>query len=88
MVKAVNKLILEINNTKNDYFEKAVFYIRPEMAYNSRLQEKAQSYLDEVISGCEKQKPHPRRNAKTVIISIAATLFGAGAATLLFILLG
>lgn len=37
MVKAVNKLVLEINNTENEYFEKAIFYIRPEMSCNSKL---------------------------------------------------
>lgn len=88
MVKAVNKLILEINNTKNDYFEKAVFYIRPEMAYNSKLHEKAQSYLDEVINGCKKEKPSQHKNIKSLVIGIAAALCGAGAAALLFILLG
>ena len=44
MVKAVNKLVLEINNTENEYFEKAIFYIRPEMSCNSKLRSQAQLY--------------------------------------------
>lgn len=31
MLKGVNKSIVEINDTGNMYFEKAVLYIRPEM---------------------------------------------------------
>lgn len=48
MVKAVNKLVLEINNTENEYFEKAIFYIRPEMSCNSKLRSQAQLYLNKI----------------------------------------
>lgn len=29
MIKGVNKQIVEINNPQNEYFEKAILYIRP-----------------------------------------------------------
>lgn len=29
MIKGVNKRIVEINNPQNEYFEKAILYIRP-----------------------------------------------------------
>lgn len=48
MVKAVNKLVLEINNTENEYFEKAIFYIRPEMSCNRKLRSQAQLYLNKI----------------------------------------
>ena len=32
MIKGVSKKIIEINNTDNIYFERAVLYIRPEMS--------------------------------------------------------
>mgnify|MGYP003373261771 FL=1 len=48
MVKAVNKLVLEINNTENEYFEKAIFYIRPEMSCNIKLRSQAQLYLNKI----------------------------------------
>ena len=48
MVKAVNKLVLEINNTENEYFEKAILYIRPEMSCNSKLRSQAQLYLNKI----------------------------------------
>lgn len=31
MIKGVNKKIIEINNPESIYFEKAVFYLRPEV---------------------------------------------------------
>lgn len=31
MIKGVNKRIIEINDTDSIYFEKAVFYLRPEV---------------------------------------------------------
>ncbi|MFR2153273.1 MAG: hypothetical protein ACLS48_00015 [[Eubacterium] siraeum] len=48
MVKAVNKLVLEINNTENEYFEKAIFYLRPELSCNSKLRSQAQLYLNKI----------------------------------------
>ena len=50
MVKAVNKLVLEINNTENEYFEKAIFYIRPEMSCNSKLRPVPPEVLEETWS--------------------------------------
>lgn len=32
MIKGVNKKIIEINNTDSLYFEKAVFYLRPNVS--------------------------------------------------------
>ena len=70
MVKAVNKLGLEINNTENEYFEKAIFYIRPEMSCNSKLRSQAQLYLNKISL----EKPGKfRSNGKLpYIIGIAA----------------
>ncbi len=33
MVKGVNKSIIEVKDTHSDYFEKAVFYLRPGVSY-------------------------------------------------------
>ena len=40
--------MLEINNTENEYFEKEIFYIRPEMSCNSKLRSQAQLYLNKI----------------------------------------
>ena len=35
MLKGVNKVIIEVNDTGEKFFEKAIFYIRPEYANKS-----------------------------------------------------
>ena len=73
MVKAVNKLVLEINNTENEYFEKAIF--RPEMSCNSKLRSQAQLYLNKISL----EKPGKfRSNGKLpYIIGVAAGISAA-----------
>ena len=75
MVKAVNKLVLEINNTENEYFEKPICYIRPEMSCNSKLRSQAQLYLNKISL----EKPGKfRSNGKLpYIIGIAAGISAA-----------
>lgn len=84
MVKAVNKLILEINNTENEYFEKAVFYVRPEMSGSNKLRTQAQLYLGNI--GLEKRKR--RINPITVIAGIAGLAAGAAVSLITFLITG
>lgn len=48
MIKGVNKQVLEINETQNDFFEKAIFFVKPEYSGMSegRLREKATNELN------------------------------------------
>lgn len=48
MIKGVNKQVLEICETQNGYFEKALFFVRPEYSGFSegRLRENASRELD------------------------------------------
>ncbi len=43
MIKGVNKQVLEINETQNGFFEKAIFFVKPEYSGMSegRLRESA-----------------------------------------------
>lgn len=86
MVKAVNKLVLEINNTENEYFEKAIFYVRPEMSCSSKLGDQAQLYLN----GISLEKPVKRghRNKLTFIIGAAIGTAGAVIITAVLLLAG
>lgn len=45
MIKGVNKKIIEINNPQSIYFEKAVFYLKPNV-----------SKLPENVANCEIEK--------------------------------
>ncbi len=86
MVKAVNKLVLEINNTENEYFEKAIFYVRPEMSCNSKLGNQAQIYLNGI--SLETPKKHRHRNKLPFIIGAVIGTVGAGIVSAVLLLTG
>ena len=48
MIKGVNKQVLEINEPKNGFFEKAIFFVKPEYSGLSegKLRENAQKELE------------------------------------------
>ena len=50
MIKGVSRTVIEINDTDNKYFEKALFYVRPEFCECSTnlLQTKAKKYINGV----------------------------------------
>ena len=48
MVKGVHKKVIEVHQPDSAYFEKAIFYIRPEMSCNSKLRSQAQLYLNKI----------------------------------------
>ena len=77
MVKAVNKLILEINNTENEYFEKAVLYIRPDKADDSKLGESAEKYLRRLSTGGDRREQSKGHLFISVLINVAVAVFSA-----------
>ncbi len=48
MIKGVNKQVLEINETQNGFFEKAIFFVKPEYSGMSegKLRESAKKELE------------------------------------------
>lgn len=86
MVKAVNKLVLEINNTENEYFEKAIFYIRPEKSCSSKLRSQAQLYLNGI--SLEKAGKSPHKNKLPFIIGAVIGTVGAGIVSAILLLTG
>ena len=75
MVKGVHKKVIEVHQPDSAYFEKAIFYIRPEMSCNSKLRSQAQLYLNKISL----EKPGKfRSNGKLpYIIGIAAGISAA-----------
>jgi hypothetical protein len=67
MVRGVNKQIVEIINTGNEYFEKAILIVNPEKfkAERDELQEQADLFVNSYIRG---KAPRPRR-ARTRAVS-------------------
>ena len=48
MIKGVNKQVLEINETQNGFFEKAIFFVKPEYSGmgEGRLKESARKEIE------------------------------------------
>ncbi len=83
MLKGVNRRIIEVNNTENKYFERAIVFVRPE--YNATdmdlLTQKANGYVSEVLGagpGFLRQEALRRRRRK-----ILFWVCGAAAASIL-----
>ena len=79
MIKGVNKQVLEINETQNSFFEKAIFFVKPEYSgmAEGRLRESAKKELED--SCC----PPAQKRFRTVRIKSAlgyALCFIAGIA--------
>jgi len=86
MVKGVNKNVIEICDTGNDYFERAILFVRPNSAANHDS-DALRLHADQFLSGLKiRSWWHPRR--KTVFAAIrmlCAAGLGAAAACLLLI---
>ncbi|MBD5080418.1 MAG: hypothetical protein HDT44_01480 [Ruminococcaceae bacterium] len=75
-MRGVNKLILEIKNTDNEFFDRAILFLKPEKmnAEQSQLNENAMRLLSAVrMDGINK-----RRRVKTVLIIAGAVLLVVG----------
>ena len=72
MIKGVNKRIIEINNPRSLYFEKAIFYLRPEVREipAETVRREISRYMDTSgITEAEKRKRRKIRNI-TMVISV------------------
>lgn len=74
MVKGVNRRIIEISSTGNEYFEKAVLYIRPNCqdVPEKLIAEEARCFLNGISAG---RRPLLSANLKRLIA--AALITGA-----------
>ena len=72
MVKGVNKKIIEVNNPDSIYFEKAVFYLRPEV--RTLPDEIARREIDRYITSSGLSKKHRRISSETGRLIIFSVL--------------
>lgn len=77
MIKGVNKQILEVTNTENPYFEKIIFFVKPEYKNEDRkkLQKEAES-LATIAQKPPKVKLSKKRIAKIIVNSALFTAAG------------
>ena len=94
MVKGVNKKIIEINNTENEFFEKIILYVSPKAgAPNSAKVKRAASELVSNLSGdsikttrLREILEQKRRQKKRVIIFSLCAVALLAVATLIILL--
>lgn len=74
MIKGVSRKIIEINHTDSIYFEKAVFYLRPEVRELpiEISQAEAKKYISQIIPEINRRKKFPIK----IIICVIAVLVG------------
>lgn len=80
MSKGVNRQVLEIHDTGNEYFEKAMFFVRPE--YSAMSEKKLTSSAQKLISNeCDipKTRKIKRKDGLLLFAKLTAAA-GAGAA--------
>ncbi|MEG0615620.1 MAG: hypothetical protein RR540_07680 [Oscillospiraceae bacterium] len=85
MIKGVNKHIVEINNPQNDYFEKAILFVKPEKLAipPKKLSDEAFSYLNSISA---RKKP-PSAGKIVAAISCGTVAVAAAAGTILHFVL-
>lgn len=84
MIKGVNKQILEVTNTENPYFEKIIFFVKPEFKNEDtkKLQKEAESLA------LSAQKPPRIKMSKRQLLKMlaSAALFTLAGCALTFLI--
>lgn len=81
MIKGVNRQVLEIHDTGNQYFEKALLFVKPEYATLSetRLRDAAQK----AFGVCDKIPSCKRQKAAGLILKALSLFASAGTGALI-----
>jgi len=93
MLKGVNKLIIEVSNPESDFFERAIFFVKPEKSntVTRELSENVSGIMNkaEAASKSGRIKPRKPRTKKHSLLKFAgAAGVGAMLASLLIKLIG
>ena len=89
MIKGVNKQVLEINETQNGFFEKAIFFVKPEYSGmgEGRLKESAKREIENAgypsIKGYKYKNHRMKAVAAFLAIFMVGVIVGISSATLL-----
>ncbi len=88
MIKGVNKQVLEINETQNGFFEKAIFFVKPEYSGmgEGRLRESARKEIESAGKPPVKAYRYKNDRIKNIIkfaaVFVSGIVFGLALATL------
>ena len=78
MIKGVNKQVLEISETQNGFFEKAIFFVKPEYSGmgEGRLKESARKEIEKAGKPPVRNYKYKNDRIKNVIKIISVFIFG------------
>ncbi len=78
MIKGVNKQVLEINETQNGFFEKAIFFVKPEYSGmgEGRLRESARKEIENAGKPPVRSYKYKNKRIKNAIILAAVFVSG------------
>ena len=89
MIKGVNKQVLEINETQNGFFEKAIFFVKPEYSGmgEGRLKESAKKEIENAgkppVRGYKERKDRIKNMIKLTVAFAVGVIIGITSAALL-----
>ncbi len=89
MIKGVNKQVLEISETQNGFFEKAIFFVKPEYCGmgEGRLRESARKEIEKAGKPPVRNYKYKNEKIKNVVkisaVFILGVIVGIASATLL-----
>ena len=78
MIKGINKQVLEITETSNEYFEKALFFVKPEFSNYSenKLKELATSEIKNSFIPPKEKRTKKASKIKSIIIALSLFISG------------
>lgn len=88
MIKGVNKQVLEINETQNGFFEKAIFFVKPEYSGmgEGRLKESAKKEIEKAgkppVRSYVYKNERIKNAVKITAVFIVGVIIGIVSATL------
>ena len=91
MIKGVNKQVLEISETQNGFFEKAIFFVKPEYSGmgEGRLKESARKEIANAGKPPVRNYKYKNDRIKNIIILtavfVSGIVLGLASATLLWV---
>ena len=77
MIKGVNKRIIEINGPDSIYFEKAIFYLKPNVRElpSTVTEKEVKRYISRLgVEELSHPKSHLLRNITMILLSLAAAV--------------
>lgn len=79
MIKGVNRQVLEVTNTENPYFERIIFFVKPEYSNTDRVKLKKEA---ELLAQTSSKPPKVRRSKREIryLIIQSGLCLGAGVA--------